>query len=202
MARRRSCTALVTGLGAHRLATVSVLLAGCVILAGCGTLGGARVDPVGEVPWGAAMQAASEGNIVLGSQPWCSRSGDPVTVDGVEWEALDGLRVVDFAVVSQDATAERTGMLYGSLPQVVPDSRDARTISSACSDVTGDGLGSTASYVVLEVELTDPSTVGAARGLRLSGDLTSGVEPLTVIVCPADAPSCDKNDAPAGITSP
>lgn len=92
MARRRSGTALVTGLGAHRLAAVSALLVVCLILAGCGTLGGARVDPVGEVPGGAAMQAATEGNIVLGSQPWCSRSGDPVTVDGLEWEALDGLR--------------------------------------------------------------------------------------------------------------
>lgn len=106
--------------------------------------------------------------------------------------------MVDFAVVSQDATAERMGMLYGSLPDLVPGSYQERTVSSACSDIRDDGIGATASYVVLELELTDPSSAGAAQGLSLTGDLASGVEPLTVIVCPAEAASCDEADAPAG----
>jgi hypothetical protein len=168
-------------------------------LAGCAIVGGPRVDPVAQVPWGAAVPASPQGNVVFGTQLWCSRSGDPVTVDGLRWQAIEGLRVVDFAVVSQDATAERMGMLHGSLPELVPGGHDGRTVSSACSDISDDGIGATASYVVLELELTDPSNAGAAQGLSLTGgELASGVEPLTVIVCPAEAASCDEADAPAG----
>ena len=201
MLRRESSTSLMPGVDIHRLVAVSALVTGCVVLAGCGTIGGPHVDPIAKGGWGAAIPAAQEGNIVLSSQPWCSRSGDPVTVDGVRWEALEGLRVVDFAVVSQDAASERMGMLYGSLPELLPGSFEERTISSACSDVTDGGLGATASFVVLELELTDPWTVGAARGLSLTGDLASGVERLTVVVCPIDAASCDESDAPSGFAS-
>lgn len=197
--KRPTRRAVVTGLDWHGRVRVWALLAGCVGLAGCAIVGGPRVDPIVTNEWGAAIPTPPKGNIVLGSQPWCSRSGDPVTVEGLEWEALEGLRVVDFAVVSQDAAAERMGMLYGSLPDLVPGSYQERTVSSACSDISDDGIGATASYVVLELELTDPSSAGAAQGLSLvGGDLASGVEPLTVIVCPAEAPSCDEGDAPAG----
>ena len=92
-------------------------------------------------------------------------------------------------------------MLYGSRPDLVPGSYQEHAVSSACCDVTDDGLGARANYVVLELELTHPSTAGAARGLSLTGDLASGVDPLTVIVCPTHAASCHEGDAPPGFAS-
>ncbi|WP_122263930.1 hypothetical protein [Ornithinimicrobium cerasi] len=140
----------------------------------------------------------SEESALLGSQLWCSDVGKPVEVQSIAWRQSKGVDIVDYAVVNQEAHADRLGFAPGKLAHELPDYVGSRGIRASCQDLNADGEPgpeSRVSYLVLQLRLSDPEAAGAAEGLIVKTAAGEDQEPVSVLLCPAGQDPCEAESA-------
>lgn len=174
--------------------------AGALLLAGCGAP--SDLQPVTTNPWGGNIVSPGEG-LLVGSQLWCSVTGEPVEVFSVGWDDVVGIEVVDFSVVTQPAAEVRVGVIHASADDVTVD-RAQRTVRSPCADFAGgeDASPDQVSYLVMEVQLTDPTAAGAAHGLVVRSEGGEAVEPMSLVICPEHTAECTSESGPPEVVIP
>lgn len=170
------------------LAAAAVSLA----LAGCGASGITALAADGG--WGGSVSLRDGDSVQIGTALWCVDGDEPAEVSGVEFEELQGIEIVDFAVVTQPIIEDRLGSAEGPLGTDLPGRAD-RQIHGQCADFDEDGNApddTEISYVVLELRLTEGQSVGTAKGLRVQSDAGSAVDLMKLVLCDEDAVAeCD-----------
>ncbi|GAB95088.1 hypothetical protein BJY21_004203 [Kineosphaera limosa] len=188
----------------HRLARRPGLLAVAGMLAlsvaACGTMGAARVQPMGSNPRG--MATTVDGPVLWGAGIWCSNTARGVDIEDVIWQENDEIDIVAFSVQSFAPFENRMGRITATLEKEYPDTYNDRTVRGRCDDDPSDADSAqnngapskVLSQLVLELRLADPTKVGHAMGLRArTARGVSAAEPVTVVLCPADMKPCEED---------